>query len=228
MYYIDAYADMYQKLQGFKIFLKDKGNELVEANLSFEQSTRSTYDIAMRDATIDGLVTMDDLSKLKLGQLFYKEVNPNELYIIQAINKTEQQAQSKNINAIKQNCYITVYRKEYNEESETNEYMEKYKDIVGFVSIQNKDQKNFGAGIEDNTILNMQIPRKNIVDDYVYDIRNLDRIVIEDLERNRKDEVKIESIDAYGVPGVIRLQGTFDTRTGDTRIGQTNGTEVQL
>lgn len=223
MYYIDAYADMYQKLQGFEICLLDKDNQEVKAYLSFEQSTRSTYDIAMRDATIDGLVTMDDLSKLKLGQIFYKKINPQELFIIQSINKSEQQVKSKNINAIKQNCFISVLRQGYNETSKKNEYKSLYTDIIGFVSMQNKDQKNFAAGIEDNTVLNIQIPKKNIVKDYFYDIKNLDRIIITDLEKNRNDEVKIESIDAYGVPGVIRIQGTFDTRTG-----QSDGAKVRL
>ena len=223
MYYIDAYADMYQKMQGFEICLLDKNNQEIEAHLSFEQSTRSTYDIAMRDATIDGLITMDDLSKLKLSQIFYKKVNPQELFIIQSINKSEQQEKSKNINAIKQNSFVSILRNEYNSEKRQNEYVKKYEDIISFVSIQNKDQKNFAAGVEDNTILNIQIPKKNIIDDYVYDIKNLDRIIITDLEKSRSDEVKIESIDAYGVPGVIRIQGTFDTRTG-----KSDGVKVKL
>ena len=223
MYYIDAYADMYQKLQGFEICLIDKGNKIEKAYLSFEQSTRSTYDIAMRDATIDGLVTMDDLSKLKLGQIFYKKVNPQELFIIQSINKSEQQVKSKNINAIKQNCFVSILRNQYDNKKSKNEYKKIYSEIIGFVSMQNKDQKNFAAGVEDNTVLNIQIPKKNIVDDYLYDVKNLDRIIITDVEKNRNDEVKIESIDAYGVPGVIRIQGTFDTRTG-----QSDGVKVRL
>lgn len=215
MYYIDAYADMYQKLQGFEICVFDKDYKILNGYLSFEQSTRSTYDIAMRDATIDGLVTMKDISKLKVSQIFYKKVNPKELFIIQSINKSEQQIKSKNINAIKQNCITSILRKQYNKDLKKEIYEAIYDNIISFVSIQNKDEKNFAAGIEDNTVLNIQIPKRNIAEEYIYYIKNLDRILLEDLERTRKDYVKIESIDAYGVPGVIRIQGVFETRTGE-------------
>ena len=100
MFWVDGYADLYQKIQGFEIVILEKDKNL-EAYLSFEQSTRSTYDIAMRDATIDGLVTMEDISKLKVSQIFYKKVQPDELFIVQSVNKSEQQPKSKNINAIK-------------------------------------------------------------------------------------------------------------------------------
>ena len=215
MYYIDAYADMYQKLQGFEICVFDKDYKILNGYLSFEQSTRSTYDIAMRDATIDGLVTMKDISKLKVSQIFYKKVNPKELFIIQSINKSEQQIKSKNINAIKQNCITSILRKQYNKDLKKEIYEAIYDNIISFVSIQNKDEKNFAAGIEDNTVLNIQIPKRNIAEEYIYYIKDLDRILLEDLERTRKDYVKIESIDAYGVPGVIRIQGVFETRTGE-------------
>lgn len=215
MYYIDAYADMYQKLQGFEICIFDKDYKILNGYLSFEQSTRSTYDIAMRDATIDGLVTMEDISKLKVSQIFYKKVNPKELFIIQSINKSEQQIKSKNINAIKQNCITSILRKQYNKDLKKEMYEPIYDNIISFVSIQNKDEKNFAAGIEDNTVLNIQIPKRNISEGYIYYIKDLDRILLEDLEKTRKDYVKIESIDAYGVPGVIRIQGVFETRTGE-------------
>jgi len=77
MFWVDGYADLYQKIQGFEIVILEKDKNL-EAYLSFEQSTRSTYDIAMRDATIDGLVTMKDISKLKVSQIFYKKVQPDD------------------------------------------------------------------------------------------------------------------------------------------------------
>ena len=219
MFWVDGYADLYQKIQGFEIVILEKDKNL-EAYLSFEQSTRSTYDIAMRDATIDGLVTMKDISKLKVSQIFYKKVQPDELFIIQSVNKSEQQPKSKNINAIKQNSFVTILRKQYDPELKKEVYKPIYENIISFVSIQNKDEKNFNPGIEDNTVLNIQIPKKDFVNDVVYDVKNLDRIIIQDFSKTRKDEVKIESIDAYGVPGVFRIQGTFDTRTGK------NGTKI--
>lgn len=219
MFWVDGYADLYQKIQGFEIVILEKDKNL-EAYLSFEQSTRSTYDIAMRDATIDGLVTMKDISKLKVSQIFYKKVQPDELFIVQSVNKSEQQPKSKNINAIKQNSFATILRKQYDSELKKEVYKPIYENIISFVSIQNKDEKNFNPGIEDNTVLNIQIPKKDFVNDVVYDVKNLDRIIIQDFSKIRKDEVKIESIDAYGVPGVFRIQGVFDTRTGR------NGTKI--
>lgn len=219
MYWVDGYADLYQKIQGFEIVILDKDKNL-DAYLSFEQSTRSTYDIAMRDATIDGLVTMKDISKLKVSQIFYKKVQPDELFIVQSVNKSEQQPKSKNINAIKQNSFVTILRKQYDSELKKEVYKPIYENIISFVSIQNKDEKNFNPGIEDNTVLNIQIPKKDFVNDVVYDVKNLDRIIIQGFSKTRKDEVKIESIDAYGVPGVFRIQGVFDTRTGR------NGTKI--
>lgn len=222
MFWVDGYADMYQKVQGFEIVILEKDSNL-EGHLSFKQSTRSTYDIAMRDATIDGLVTMEDISKLKVSQIFYKKIQPDELFIIQSVNKSEQQPKSKNINAIKQNSFVTILRKQYDPKVKKEIYKPIYEDIISFVSIQNKDQKNFNPGVEDNTILNIQIPRKDFVEDIVYDIKNLDRILIQDINKIKQDEVKIESIDAYGVPGVFRIQGTFDTRTGKSVRNDGNG-----
>lgn len=214
MYWNDSYADKYQKVQGFKIVILGKDNKNLDAYLSMEQSTRSTYDIAMRDATIDGLVTMDDISLLKPGQLFYKEVDPTSIFIIQAVNKLEQQEKSKNINAIKQNSFVTVLRKQYSKEQKKELYLPVYDEIISFVSLQNKDERNFTPGTEDNTVINIQIPRIDFVNDIIFDVKVQDRILLQDFGKTRKENVKIESIDAYGVPGVLRIQGVFDTRTG--------------
>ena len=212
--YLDGYAHLYQKINGFKIRIKAPNNTELSGYLSLEPSTRSTYDIAMRDATINGLVTMDDIEKLKPGQIFYKESVPDELFILQSMNKNEFQKNTKNINAVKQNCFVTVQRKGYNEDTGNEEYMDIYTDLISFVSMQNKDSKNFAAGIEDCTNINIQIPKRDI-DDNLYRIHNEDRIILKNLQKDLEKEVKVESIDDFGVPGVIRIYGTYDTRTGD-------------
>ena len=212
--YLDGYAHLYQKINGFKIKIKAPNNTELKGYLSLEPSTRSTYDIAMRDATINGLITMDDIEKLKPGQIFYKESVPDELFILQSMNKNEFQKNTKNINAVKQNCFVTVQRKQYNEETEKEEYMDIYSDLISFVSMQNKDSKNFAAGIEDTTNINIQIPKRD-VDDKLYRVHNEDRIILKNLQKDLEKEVKVESIDDFGVPGVIRIYGTYDTRTGD-------------
>lgn len=227
MFYIDSYADKYQKAQGFEITIIDVNGKELDAFLSFENNTRSTYDIAMRDATIDGLVTMDNIEKLQPSQLFYKKILPSELFIIQAVNKSEQQTLSKNINAIKQNSYVTILRKDYNEKTNEEDYQNIYKDVISFVSVSNKDEKNFAPGLEDNTVYNLQIPKKNIITNEVYDVKNGDKIILEDITRMIKKSIKVESIDAFGVSGVIRIYGTPDTRSNEIEEVIDLGTDVE-
>lgn len=212
--YQDAYAHLYQKIEGFKIKVKTSEKEVLQGYLSLTPSTRSTYDIAMRDATIDGLLTMDQIDKLKPSQIFYKENNPNELFILQSVNEFEFQKNTRNINAIKQNSFITIQRKKYNEEKDEEEYINIYNDLVSFVTMQNKDEKNFAAGIEDNTVITIQIPKRNYSGE-IYKINNQDRIILKNIQNDLKSEIKVESINPYGVPGVIIIYGTYDTRTGD-------------
>lgn len=212
--YHDAYADKYQKINGFKIYVKAPRNERYEGYLSLKPSTRSTYDIAMRDATIDGLITMDEIDKLEPGQIFYREIKPNELFILQSVNVFEHQKNTRNINAIKQNSYVTVQRLKYNDETEKEEYMDIYKDVISFVTMQNKDEKNFEAGVEDNTFLNIQIPKRDI-DGNLYVVNNGDRVVLRNLKGDLSREIKVESMNEFGVPGVVIINGTFETRTGD-------------
>lgn len=214
MYYPDAYAHLYQKMEGFKIKIYGPKNRMLDGYLSLNPSTRSTYDIAMRDATIDGLITMDEIKELRPSQIFYKTEVPNELFILQSVNKFEFQLNTKNINAIKQNSFVTVRRKQYNEKTGKEEYTDIYTDLISFVTMQNKDEKNFAAGVEDNTILNIQIPKRNI-NKTINNIENGDRIILSNIEKDLVKEVKIESVNAFGVPGVIIVYGTFDTRTGD-------------
>lgn len=212
--YPDAYAHIYQKMEGFKIKIYAPNNKFLDGYLSLKPSTRSTYDIAMRDATIDGLITMDEIEKLKPSQIFYREGVPNELFILQSVNEFEFQQKTRNINAIKQNSFVTVKRNKYDDEVGEERYMDIYNDIVSFVTMQSKDEKNFAAGIEDNTVINIQIPKRNI-DSKIYEIDVGDRIILSNIEKELSREVKIESINAFGVPGIIMIYGTFDTRTGD-------------
>lgn len=212
--YHDAYAHIYQKINGFKIFVETGKNKTSIGYLSLKPSTRSTYDIAMRDATIDGLITMDNIDELKPGQIFYKEVQPTELFILQSVNEFEFQKNTRNINAIKQNSFVTVQRKQYNDETEEEEYMDIYKDVISFVTMRNQDEKNFAAGVEDNTFLNIQIPKRDI-DGNLYVVKNGDRVVLTNLQGDLSREIKVESMNDFGVPGVVIINGTFETRTGD-------------
>lgn len=212
--YHDAYAHLYQKINGFKVKIKVAAEKEVIGYLSLKPSTRSTYDIAMRDATIDGLLTSDKIKDIKPGQIFYRINNPNELFILQSVNEFEFQETTRNINAIKQNSFVTIQRKSFNEERGIEEYKDIYIDLISFITSQNKDEKNFAAGIEDNTILSIQVPKRNL-DGNIYDIQNLDRIILKNKEKDLSKIIKIESIDSFGVPGIIRIFGTYDTRTGE-------------
>lgn len=212
--YHDAYAHLYQKINGFKVKIKVAAEKEVVGYLSLKPSTRSTYDIAMRDATIDGLLTSDKIKDIKPSQIFYRINNPNELFILQSVNEFEFQETTRNINAIKQNSFATIQRKSFNEERGIEEYKDIYIDLISFITSQNKDEKNFAAGIEDNTILSIQVPKRDL-DGNIYDIQNLDRIILKSKEKDLSKIIKIESIDSFGVPGIIRIFGTYDTRTGE-------------
>lgn len=218
MPYYDAYADKYQKINGFRIHVKMSKDKESLGYLSLKPSTRSTYDIAMRDATIDGLITMDEIDKLEPGQIFYKDIQPNALFILQSVNIFEHQRNTRNINAIKQNSFVTVQRKQYNDETGEEEYMDVYKDVISFVTMQNKDEKNFAAGIEDNTFLNIQIPKRDI-EGNLYVVNIEDRVILTNLQRDLSREIKVESMNEFGVPGVVIINGTFETRTGDSYVG---------
>lgn len=212
--YPDAYAHIYQKMEGFKIKIYQKDDKFLDGYLSLKPSTRSTYDIAMRDATIDGLITMDKIEKLKPSQIFYREESPNELFILQSVNQFEFQQNTRNINAIKQNSFVDVQRKEFDEDIGEEVYTKIYEDLVSFVTMQSKDEKNFAAGIEDNTVINIQIPKRNINAE-ISEIKVGDRIILSNVEKEMSRKVKVESVNAFGVPGIIMIYGTFDTRSGD-------------
>lgn len=212
--YTDAYAHIYQKMEGFEININVSRNKQCLGYLSLKPSTRSTYDIAMRDATIDGLLTSDDIELIKPGQIFYRTVQPKELFILQSVNEFEFQKNTRNINAIKQNSFVTVKRKQYNEETQQEEYMDIYKDVISFVTMRNQDEKNFAAGVEDNTFLNIQIPKRDI-EGNLYVVNNADRVILSNLQGDLSREIKVESMNEFGVPGVVIINGTFETRTGE-------------
>ena len=214
MNYPEAYAHIYQKMEGFKIKIKTSSKEEVTGYLSLNPSTRSTYDIAMRDATIDGLITMDDIKKLKPGQIFYREINPNEIFILQSVNQFEMQFYTRNINAIKQNSTVTIQRLGYDEKTGEENYQDVYTDVISFVTMELRDEKNFQPGVEDETRISPQIPKRDL-DGNLYVLNNGDRFILNNLEKDLSRRVKIESIDEYGVPGVIRIFGTYETRTGE-------------
>ena len=214
MPYTDAYAHIYQKMEGFKIIIKKSEKESYIGYLSMNPSTRSTYDIAMRDATIDGIITMDNISELKPGQIFYREINPNEKFILQSVNQFEMQINTRNINAIKQNSFVTIQKILYNKKTYKDEYENIYEDVISFVSIENRDEKNFQPGTEDETRISIQIPKKDL-EEKTYIIENGDRVLLSNLDNSIIRKIKIESVDEYGVPGIIRIFGTFETRTGE-------------
>ena len=214
MRYPEAYAHIYQKMQGFKIDVKVSSTETLVGYLSLKPSTRSTYDIAMRDATIDGLITMDEIEKLKPGQIFHKENNPNEIFILQSVNEFEMQFYTRSINAIKQNSTVTIQRLSFDEQKREETYQDIYSDIISFVTMELRDEKNFQPGVEDETRISLQIPKRDL-DGNLYVLNNGDRFILNNLEKDLSKQIKIESIDEYGVPGVIRIFGTYETRTGE-------------
>jgi len=214
MRYPEAYAHIYQKMQGFKINVRTSSTETLVGYLSLKPSTRSTYDIAMRDATIDGLITMDEIEKLKPSQIFYKENNPNEIFILQSVNEFEMQFYTRSINAIKQNSTVTIQRLAYDETKGEETYQDVYSDVISFVTMELRDEKNFQPGVEDETRISLQIPKRDL-DGNLYVLNNGDRFILNNLEKDLSRRVKIESIDEYGVPGVIRIFGTYETRTGE-------------
>lgn len=213
MQWIDPYSTMYQKANGFPVTILAKPNNK-KGYLSMNPTTRAAYDLSMRENSIDGLMTVDDIAtQLQAGDVFFLDTDPASLYIIQTCSYWEQQPDTRNINAVKVNCLVNVQKYGFKDETSIKEeWYDVYENIYGFVSEVLKDSKNFNAGMEIATVKSIQIPKINI-DKEMYIIQENDRVIVTSLlDKRYKEKVQIESVDSFGVQGVIRMQGTQDMR----------------
>lgn len=211
--YIDAYSEMYQRINGFEVtILSNPTNK--KAFLSMKPTTRAAYDLSMRENSVDGIITMDNIkSDLKAGNLFYINEDPSNIYIIQSCSYWEQQPNTRNINAVRTNCMVDILRLGYSEDTGDNAWIKVYEGINGFISELLKDSKNFNSGFEVATVKSVQIPKIDI-DGKVRSLSENDRIVVKNLSYNTLEcLIQVESVDNFGVEGVVRLQGTQDIRT---------------
>lgn len=213
--YIDIYAEKYQKINGFKIQIIDKPKNTI-AYLSFKASTRSVYDLSMRENFVDGMITMCNIEDdLRPSQVFFIDGKPDTKYILQSVNLIEHQTRTRTINAVKSNCLITIERFGFADKlAKEKTWNTVYKDVVGFTFTTLKDSKNFNAGTEVASVVNIQIPKFDI-DNNPYLLRENDKIIIIDPFTNQKREIVAEGIDAFGITGVIRIYATLDMRVKD-------------
>lgn len=213
MQWIDVYATMYQKANGFPVTILAKPNNK-KGYLSMKPTTRAAYDLSMRENSIDGIITVDDITtQIQAGDVFFLNTDPTNIYIIQTCSYWEQQPDTRNINAIKANCLVNIQRYGFKDETSTKEeWYDVYQNVYGFISEVLKDSKNFNAGMEIATVKSVQIPKLDI-NKNMYMVQENDRILVSNLlDLNYKIKIQIESMDSFGVQGVIRLQGTQDIR----------------
>lgn len=213
MQWIDVYATMYQKANGFPVTILAKPNNK-KGYLSMKPTTRAAYDLSMRENSIDGIITVDDITtQIQAGDVFFLNTDPTNIYIIQTCSYWEQQPDTRNINAIKVNCLVNIQRYGFKDETSTKEeWYDVYQNVYGFISEVLKDSKNFNAGMEIATVKSVQIPKLDI-NKNMYMVQENDRILVSNLlDLNYKIKIQIESMDSFGAQGVIRLQGTQDIR----------------
>lgn len=189
MYWIDSYADKYQKINGFEAFVNTLEGPK-KAWLSMKPTTRAAYDLSMRENSIDGLITMDNISDLKSGYTYYTKQDPDSLYFIQTLSKWETQPKSKNFNALKCNCKVTVQRKGFVKDEPEEQWIDIYKDVPASMSDTLADSKNFNAGFEVNTIKTIQMPMWEFVDEIVEKEESDEEI--EDIEPDEELDTEIE------------------------------------
>lgn len=213
MYWKDPYADKYQKANGFKATIETiKGK--ITAWISMKPTTRAAYDLSMRENTIDGIITMDDLSLLKPGYMYTLDEDKKSRYFIQTLSKWETQEKTLNFNAIRCNCKVTILRKEF------QDWVEVYKDIDASVSTTLTDSKNFNAGFEDATYYVIQLPiigfktdEENNKVEFLREIKANDKAIIQsDFNEKLIYEVAVESVNNIGISGTVKLQGTQEMR----------------
>mgnify|MGYP005606783425 CR=1 FL=1 len=82
-------------------------------------------------------------------------------------------------------------------ETGKEEYMPVYENVISFVTMRNQDEKNFAAGVEDNTFLNIQIPKRDI-EGNLYVVNNEDRVILSNLKGDLSREIKVESMNEFG------------------------------
>lgn len=220
MFYIDGYADKYQKLNGFEVKVKTSEGDKI-GHISMKPTTRAAYDLSMRENTVDGLITMDEIEKLKSGYLYTIKEDPSNIYFIQTLSLWEQQLKTKNFNAIRCNCKITVRRKGFEDDMAEESWIEVYKDVYASISETLSDSKNFNAGFEVTTIKVIQLPIWQIetdeetgeITEKVREIKENDSIEVKNLISNDLIcYIHVESVDNFGISGTIKLQGTQDMR----------------
>lgn len=227
MYWVDYYADKYQKINGFKATVHTVDGE-EEAWISLKPTTRAAYDLSMRENSIDGLITMEDISKLKSGYTYFTDKDPDNLYFIQTLSKWETQPKSKDFNAIRCNCKVTIQRKGFVEDEDEivseEQWVDVYKDVPASMSNTLSDSKNFNAGFEVSTIKIIQMPMWEFVEEEDEDgnikvvekarlVKENDKVIVtSDVSDELVCEIHVESVDNFGISGTVKFQGTQDMR----------------
>lgn len=218
MIYRDGYIDKYQVLNGFEAEVNTVEGPK-RAYISMKPTTRAAYDLSMRENTVDGLITMDKIEKLKAGYTYRLKEDPKSLYFIQTLSLWETQINTINFNAIRCNCKVTIQRKLYNEETMQDEWTDIYKDVEASISETLQESKNFNSGFEVCTIKTVQMPmielksEKGKRTESIRKVFENDKAIVKsDLDDSLMCEIAIESVDNFGINGTLKFQGTQEMR----------------
>lgn len=220
MAYIDGYAHLYQQLNGFEVTVETpKGNK--KAYISPTPTTRAAYDLAMRENSIQGIITMDDIKDLKSGYVYTLKRDKDEIYFIQTLSMWEAQLKTRNFNAAKCNCLATVKRRGFKDDLSEEEWIEIYKDVPAYIDNTLSESKNFNAGFEVSTLMKLQLPIWEIYKDEETGkkvekpriVQANDTIFVQSLiSEDVTEEIHVESVDNLSISGAVFIQGTPDMR----------------
>ena len=186
----------------------------VETKASFKESTRATYSLAVREASIEGQCIKINC-KVRSGVYFERLTEDNAIYFINSVMSEPLAEDLVYIYATKCNAEIDIYRykgKGKNEDGDTIDLFElAHEDVKVFSEVATRSDKKTAGGLLDNTIYNVMLPHQYLVSEG-------DRIVMktnidgEYKEKNYRVDSMSNALVDIGGDGIDMLQLSDDLR----------------
>lgn len=218
----NAYAGKYVKVAGNAIEIIydfDNREETSKiAHIALKPSTRAAYAMALREASIDGAIYVDDENRDALDEMFIPSRyfikmrgTIEEIYMIQANNNWRDIINSRDISAVKCNGIVDIKIKDLG-----LGWKLEYEGIYSFGSAVQRDNKQFTSGVEDGSLYQIQIPKLNLKNEMKpFEVSLGSKLIYKDIVTGIEKEYEVVSIDDMAMTGATILQAVIDVEDAE-------------